>query len=163
MRDVSELYAGPFKVFEWFSMAVFSIEYGLRVWTCTVKPEFSSPIRGRIRYIFTPSAIIDLVVVIPFYLRFFFDLDLRLLRVLRLFRLFALFKIARYSQSLQFFKTVVRDTKEELLIVVANDGIAHFCFRGHLFHREQSPARSFFEYSRGDVVSGLHYDNGGLW
>ena len=61
MRDVSELYAGPFKVFEWFSMAVFSIEYGLRVLTCTVKPEFSSPIRGRIRYMLTPSAIIDLV------------------------------------------------------------------------------------------------------
>ena len=56
MRDVSELDAGPFKVFEWFSMAVFSIEYGLRVWTCTVKPEFSSPIRGRIRYMLTPSA-----------------------------------------------------------------------------------------------------------
>ena len=71
MRDVSELYAGPFKVFEWFSMAVFSIEYGLRVWTCTVKPEFSSPIRGRIRYMLTPSAIIDLVVVIPFIFRSF--------------------------------------------------------------------------------------------
>ena len=119
MRDVSELYAGPFKVFEWFSMAVFSIEYGLRVWTCTVKPEFSSPIRGRIRYMLTPSAIIDLVVVIPFYLPFFFDMDLRFLRVLRLFRLFALFKMARYSQSLHLFKTVLRDTKEELLIVVA--------------------------------------------
>ena len=119
MRDVSELYAGPFKVFEWFSMAVFSIEYGLRVWTCTVKPEFSSPIRGRIRYILTPSAIIDLVLVIPFYLPFFFDMDLRFLRVLRLFRLFALFKMARYSQSLHLFKTVLRDTKEELLIVVA--------------------------------------------
>ena len=119
MRDVSELYAGPFKVFEWFSMAVFSIEYGLRVWTCTVKPEFSSPIRGRIRYMLTPSAIIDLVVVIPFYLPFFFDMDLRFLRVLRLLRLFALFKMARYSQSLHLFKTVLRDTKEELLIVVA--------------------------------------------
>ena len=119
MRDVSELDAGPFKVFEWFSMAVFSIEYGLRVWTCTVKPEFSSPIRGRIRYMLTPSAIIDLVVVIPFYLPFFFDMDLRFLRVLRLFRLFALFKMARYSQSLHLFKTVLRDTKEELLIVVA--------------------------------------------
>ena len=119
MRDVSELYAGPFKVFEWFSMAVFSIEYGLRVWTCTVKPEFSSPIRGQICYMLTPSAIIDLVVGIPFYLSFFFDMDLRFLRVLRLFRLFALFKMARYSQSLHLFKTVLRDTKEELLIVVA--------------------------------------------
>ena len=49
MQDLSEIYSGPFRVFEWFSMAVFPIEYGLRVWTCTVKPEFSSPIRGRIR------------------------------------------------------------------------------------------------------------------
>ncbi len=46
-------------------------------------------------------------------------MDLRFLRVLRLFRLFALFKMARYSQSLHLFKTVLRDTKEELLIVVA--------------------------------------------
>ena len=67
----------------------------------------------------TPSAIIDLVVVAPFYLPFFFDMDLRFLRVLRLFRLFALFKMARYSQSLHLFKTVLRDTKEELFIVVA--------------------------------------------
>ena len=119
MRGVSELYADSFKVFEWFSMVVFSIEYGLRVWTCTLKPEFSSPIKGRIRYMLTPSAIIDLVVVIPFYLPFFFNMDLRFLRVLRLFRLFALFKMARYSQSLHLFKTVLRDTKEELFIVVA--------------------------------------------
>ena len=119
MRGVSELYADSFKVFEWFSMVVFSIEYGLRVWTCTLKPEFSGPIRGRIRYMLPPSALIDLMVIIPFYLPFFFDMDLRFLRVLRLFRLFALFKMARYSQSLHLFKVVLRDTKEELFIVFA--------------------------------------------
>tara|TARA_B100001123_G_scaffold426241_1_gene540111 strand:- start:537 stop:1082 length:546 start_codon:yes stop_codon:yes gene_type:complete len=65
----------------------------------------------------TPSAIIDLLVVIPFYLPFFFNMDLRFLRVLRLFRLLALFKMARYAQSLHLLKVVLRDTKEELLIV----------------------------------------------
>lgn len=118
VQDISEIYSGPFRVFEWFSMAVFSIEYGLRVWTCTMKPEFSSPVRGRIRYMLTPAAIIDLVVLIPFYLPLFFDLDLRFLRVLRLLRLFALFKMMRYTQSLHLFKTVLRDSKEELLVVV---------------------------------------------
>jgi voltage-gated potassium channel len=119
MQDVSELYKGSFRVFEWFSVVVFSIEYGLRVWTCTLKPEFSDPIRGRIRYMLTPAAIIDLMVVIPFYLPLFFDMDLRFLRVLRLFRLFALFKMARYAQSLHLLKSVLKDTKEELFIVFA--------------------------------------------
>jgi voltage-gated potassium channel len=119
VQGISELHSGSLRVFEWFSMVVFSIEYGLRVWTCTLKPEFSSPIRGRLRYMLTPSAIIDLLVVIPFYLPFFFEMDLRFLRILRLFRLFALFKMARYSQSLHLFKGVLKDTKEELLIVFA--------------------------------------------
>lgn len=119
IQDISEKYSGSFKVFEWFSMAVFTLEYILRVWTCTLKAEYSSPVIGRIRYMLTPAAIIDLIVVIPFYLPFFFDLDLRFLRVLRLFRLFTLFKMARYSQSLHLFKAVLRDTKQELLIVLA--------------------------------------------
>lgn len=119
IEDVSKIYSGPLKVFEWFSMVVFSLEYILRVWTCTLKPEYNSPISGRIRYMLTPSAIIDLLVVIPFYLPFFFDMDLRFLRVLRLFRLFTLLKMARYSKSLHLFKTVLKDTRQELFIVLA--------------------------------------------
>lgn len=119
VQDISEMYSGPFKFFEWFSMAVFSIEYVLRVWTCTLNPEYSHPVRGRIRYMLTPAAIIDLMVVIPFYLPFFFNLDLRFLRVLRLFRLFTLFKMARYSKSIHLFKSVLNDTRQEMLIVLA--------------------------------------------
>ncbi|MZH41583.1 MAG: ion transporter [Nitrospinae bacterium] len=119
MQEVSTEYSGSFRAFEWFSMFVFTLEYILRVWTCNLKQEYSSPIMGRIRYMLTPAAIIDLVVVIPFYLPFFFELDLRFLRVLRLFRLFTLFKMARYSKSLHLFKSVLRDTRQELFIVLA--------------------------------------------
>lgn len=119
VQDISEIYSRPFRVFEWFSMVVFTVEYVLRVWTCTLKPEYSQPVIGRIRYMFTPSAIIDLMVVIPFLLPLIFYMDLRFLRVLRLFRLFALFKMARYSKSLHLFKEVLKDTREELFIVLA--------------------------------------------
>ena len=54
-------------------MFVFTLEYILRLWTCNLKQEYSSPIMGRIRYMLTPAAFIDLVVVIPFYLPFFFN------------------------------------------------------------------------------------------
>ena len=119
MQDISETYSGQLRVFEWFSMVVFTLEYVLRVWTCTLKPEYSNPVKGRISYMLTPSAIIDLMVVVPFYLPFFFNLDLRFLRVLRLFRLFTLFKMARYSKSLHLFKSVIKDTRQELFIVLA--------------------------------------------
>ncbi len=119
MEDVSDIHSGPLKVFEWFSMVVFTLEYVLRVWTCTLKPEYNNPVSGRVRYMFTPAAIIDLMVVIPFYLPFFFNLDLRFLRILRLFRLFTLFKMARYSKSLHLFKSVLKDTRQELFIVLA--------------------------------------------
>lgn len=119
VQEISEIYSGLFNIFEWFSIVVFTIEYVLRVWTCTLKPEFAAPVKGRIHYMLTPSAIIDLMVVVPFYLPLFFDLDLRFLRVLRLFRLFTLFKMARYSKSLHLFKMVLRDTRQELLIVLA--------------------------------------------
>ena len=119
MKDVSDVYSGQLKVFEWFSMLVFTLEYVLRVWTCTLKSEYSDPIRGRLIYMRTPSAIIDLIVVVPFYLPIFFDLDLRFLRVLRLFRLFTLFKMARYSKSMHLFKSVLKDTRQELFIVLA--------------------------------------------
>ena len=144
MQDISELYSGSFRVFEWFSMAVFSIEYGLRVWTCTLRPEFSHPVRGRIRYMLTPSAIIDLLVVVPFYLPFFLDMDLRILRVLRLFRLFALFKMARYAQSLHLFKVVLRDTKEELFIVfAATMGMLVFASGGIYFLENKAQPEAF--------------------
>jgi voltage-gated potassium channel len=119
MPGFFEKYSGQFKAFEWFSMGVFSLEYGLRLWTCTLKPEFSSPVRGRIRYMLTPSAIIDLLVVVHFYIPLFFNMDLRILRILRLFRLFALLKMVRYSRSLHLFKMVFKDTKEELYLVFA--------------------------------------------
>lgn len=66
----------------------------------------------------TPAAIIDLIVVLPFYLPFFLNIDLRFLRVFRLLRLFALFKMARYSQSMHLLRGVLRETREELLIVL---------------------------------------------
>ncbi|MCZ7662879.1 MAG: ion transporter [Thermoleophilia bacterium] len=51
---------GPvLRVFEAFSVAVFTVEYGLRVWSVTADPRFSQPIAGRIRWMLTPLAVVD--------------------------------------------------------------------------------------------------------
>ncbi|MDQ3100321.1 MAG: ion transporter, partial [Bacteroidota bacterium] len=104
-----------FRSFDIFSVIVFSIEYVLRVWTVVIEPKFHHPVTGRIRYIFTPMALIDLLAILPFYLPFL-GVDLRLLRILRMFRLFRLFKLARYMNALNMIRHVFKEKREELTI-----------------------------------------------
>ena len=94
---------------EIFSVAVFTIEYALRYWSCPEAPEYQkdiSPSVSRLKYIFTPMAIIDLLAIAPFYLAFLFSIDLRFLRVLRLLRIF---KLTRYSEAMTTLLKVLRD------------------------------------------------------
>jgi voltage-gated potassium channel len=104
-----------FDAFEVFSVAVFSVEYLLRLWTVTLEKNYSHPVMGRVRYALTPMGLIDLLAVLPFYLPFF-GMDLRSLRALRMFRLFRLFKIARYVSALNMINATFRDKREELTI-----------------------------------------------
>jgi voltage-gated potassium channel len=109
-------YAPLFQAFEILSVAVFTVEYLLRVWSCTVNPRFKDPVRGRLRFMMTPLALVDLLAVLPFYLPFLIP-DLRFMRAMRLFRLFRVLKLARYSESLQTFIDVLRLKKEEMLLM----------------------------------------------
>lgn len=97
-------------------MVIFTIEYILRIWSCTVNASFKNLILGRIRFALTPLMIVDLLAILPFYLPMIISLDLRFLRVLRLIRIFRMFKLTRYSESLKMFGRVLKAKKEELLI-----------------------------------------------
>lgn len=101
--------------FEVFSVTIFTIEYLARIWACTSQAKFSRPFWGRLKFIFTPMALIDLLAILPFFLTFT-TVDLRFIRTLRLFRLFRVLKLARYSYSLQLFGKVIKNKKEELVM-----------------------------------------------
>lgn len=103
-----------FRLFEGISVAVFTAEYVLRIWSATADPRFAGPIAGRLRFALQPLAIIDLLAVLPFYLAAV-PLDLRTLRALRLLRLARTLKIGRYSESLQTLGRVFVAKREELL------------------------------------------------
>ena len=113
--EVQQGYRKELYAFEVFSVAVFSLEYVLRLWTVVVEKKYSHPIKGRIAYAMTPMALIDLFAVLPFYLPMV-GLDLRLLRILRIFRLFRLFKLARYMSAMHMIHNVLRNKREELVI-----------------------------------------------
>ncbi len=103
-----------FVEFEFFSVVVFTVEYLLRIWVCTMHDEFNGVVKGRFRYARTPMALVDLIAIAPFYLPLLFNFDLRMLRLLRLFRLMRLLKVLRYSESLRVFSDVYRMKKSEL-------------------------------------------------
>ncbi len=115
VQSVRTTFQAQFEAFEVFSVAIFTIEYLLRVWTANLNPHYHKPIIGNLKYAMTPLAIIDLLAFLPFYLASL-GLDLRILRVLRIFRIFRLFKIVRYVKALSLINRVFRKKKEELII-----------------------------------------------
>ncbi|MDC9724549.1 MAG: ion transporter [Gammaproteobacteria bacterium] len=137
MPQVRSEYTSWFIWFEYFSIALFSIEYIARLWSAAeIDPE--QPWRSRWRYAKSPLALIDLLAVAPFYLGLFIQLDTRYLRVVRLLRIF---KLTRYSHSLSMLFQVLKNELPGIisalsiliiLIVFASAGI-------YLVEREAQP------------------------
>jgi voltage-gated potassium channel len=103
-----------FRAFNIFSVAVFSIEYLLRLWSAVDIPMLSrmKPWQARLRFATRPIMLIDLFAVLPFYFSWLVPVDLRVLRVLRLFRLL---KLVRYSPALQTLGRVIENEYRALL------------------------------------------------
>ena len=91
---------GPYMLlFEIVSIAIFTVEYAVRLWVCVEHPPLHhlSAWRVRFRWAVTPAMIIDFLAIAPFFLGMLFSVDLRILRVFRLLRFL---KLARYSPAL---------------------------------------------------------------
>ncbi|GHU67049.1 hypothetical protein FACS189413_01130 [Bacteroidia bacterium] len=113
--DVYNSYNLCFKVFERFSVYVFTIEYLLRLWACTYETKYKRPIIGRLKWIFSFDALMDLLAFLPFYLPFT-SVDLRVVRILRLFRFLRIFKLGRYLNATKLISNVFKSKKEELIL-----------------------------------------------
>jgi voltage-gated potassium channel len=100
-------YGTLFRIIDWVSVAIFTVEYVVRLWVAPEHMPYSGlkPNAARVKYAMTPYAIIDLLAILPFYLAFLVPWDLRLLRVFRLVRFF---KLARYSTGLRSLARAVQ-------------------------------------------------------
>lgn len=102
--------------FEAFSVAVFTLEYALRLWSCSPEPLYRDA-RARLKYAMRPLALVDLAVILPAYLPWELFVDLRFARVLRLVRIFRLFKVARYSKAVRMFLGVLSAKRADLGLI----------------------------------------------
>ena len=96
------------------SSLIFTIEYVLRLWVCTVDCRYSHPLWGRLRYGLTPLSLIDLISILPFYSLLLFP-NLNFVNLIRLLRLLRLLKMSRYSESVRTLGGVLYAKKEELI------------------------------------------------
>ena len=107
---IEKQFSRGFHYFELVSILIFSLEYLYRILTSFKEEKW----KGVKKYMFSFFGLIDLISILPFYLKQFVLLDGRFFRILRLFRLSRVFKLGRDSKSLKLFIKALTSVKNEL-------------------------------------------------
>lgn len=100
----------------------FLIEYLLRLWVITLDEHYRGW-RGRLRYVVSPFALIDLVVLVSFLAPVLIGSDAFILRMLRVLRIFALAKLGRFSRAVRNIGSALAAHKNELLVSLSLAGV----------------------------------------
>lgn len=96
--SIGSVYGAQLAMFETFSVAFFTLEFLLRLWSNGARHS-DSHWKGRKDYIFSFHGLVDIISILPFYLQVLFPgADLRVLRLLRLTRLL---KLSHYSTAIE--------------------------------------------------------------
>jgi voltage-gated potassium channel len=118
--------------FETVCVILFSIEYLLRIYVA----------KNPLKYIFSFYGFIDLLAILPFYLRG--TLDLRALRAFRIFRVFRALKLIRYNKALHRFHLAARIVKEEVVLFLVITTIFLFLSSAGIFYFENEAQPAVF-------------------
>jgi voltage-gated potassium channel len=129
-----------FRWFETISVGVFTVEYLLRLWSCTANPTFASPIRGRLRHAARPMALIDFAAIAPFYAELLLPgtLDLRFLRILRVLRVFRLLRVGPLNDAFARLIRVIQAKRVELAVSMSLVAVAMLLAAGAMYSIEHS-------------------------
>jgi voltage-gated potassium channel len=104
LPDLSPTALAWLSAVEFVVVVFFTVEYGLRILTA----------ENKLKFIFSPFGLIDLLSILPFYLSL--GIDLRYIRALRLFRLFRVLKLVRYRNAIRRFQIALMIAREELVL-----------------------------------------------
>lgn len=136
-----------FHYFDLVSVIIFTIEYVLRVWSSNHEEKYRHHFWGRLKYMVSPGALIDLIAILPSFLHAFIGLDLRILRMLRLLRFLRLFRLTAYLKSAHMIANIFKKRKNELglsLVLVIFLIIISSCIMYFAEHLTPTEAESKF-------------------
>ena len=100
-----------FKVIETITIAVFTVEYILRIWTADLLYKKLTPLRARLRFLISFDGVVDLLTILPF----FFLSGFVAFRILRVVRIFHLFRINASSDSFAVIVDVLYEKRRQII------------------------------------------------
>lgn len=127
-------------VFEFLAVIIFTGEYAARWWTCKEDPKYAGK-GGRLRWMFTFLAMVDLLTVVPFWLEVFytgrvitptgdsntFSILVKSLRLLRILR------FERYTKAFTTFDDVMSENMD-ILAVTGFSAVIVWIFLGAILY-----------------------------
>jgi voltage-gated potassium channel len=141
VESMRDRYGLVFVVIENAATTIFSVEYLLRIWTIVDLHggQFADPVWGRLRYMRSFFALIDLAAVLPALLGFLGAGDLRVLRLLRLLRML---KLTRHSTVFNLLWAVFREEAHSIgaLIFILCLTLTISGSLAYMIEAEQQPA-----------------------
>lgn len=112
--DMSAPYMPILEKVDWITMAIFGVEYGLRVWTAEYLYPNKSPLRAKITFMMSFYGIIDMLTFLPYFLPVFFPMGIVAFRMLRVARIFRLFRINTYYDAFNVITDVLVEKKDQI-------------------------------------------------
>ena len=113
-EEVDRRFMLEFDIFEIFTVVIFSLEFLARVWVSDVRYPAKFKWQAYRKFLLTPMAWVDLLAILPFFLPFLIQADLRHIRILRIMRLLRVFNLNKYSHSLRLINRIVIEKRQEL-------------------------------------------------
>lgn len=116
-ETIREPYAETFLSLQLAFGSVFFIEYLMRLWVAAEDPRFAGKPFGRLRWMLTPSAIIDLLALLPLFLTLA-STSLYWLRFARIVRILRIVRLGRMSAAFDNVAAALFSRRFELWVAV---------------------------------------------
>jgi len=104
---------------------IFLVEFAARVWISPLTGKFEKGIKGKIRYVLTPLALLDIIAILPALIGLITP-EFYLLRIFRLARISRLGRSKRIRTSISYFNKAILSKKTELQISAVYSAIVMF-------------------------------------
>jgi voltage-gated potassium channel len=98
--------------------SLFVVEYLARLWTAAESPRYGPGLRGRLRYVLSAAALLDLVALTPVIFTAI-GAEAYVLRLFRLVRVLRLARLGEFSDAMALLAKAVHSRRHELTLSVA--------------------------------------------